>query len=166
MLSKSHAKAARTIKLEMENTITSTMADIRSAIAVTTPTTQWKKPAETQLQSDEVAMRAQRELGKGLGRTVGSMDKLNQMKAQRLSSSKPLRLRSTTPSNAPKAMAKDCPERSNHEQGDDRHLRTVQQHPHGSRFQAHCRKRPHHRAISSLFYFTIVPTICRDDFFA
>lgn len=77
-------KAARIIKSEMENTIYSTMGDIRAALTVIIANKAIEGAANTQEKSDEVAMRAQRALGEGLGRTVDSMERLNQTKVKKI----------------------------------------------------------------------------------
>lgn len=77
-------KAARIIVSEMENTIFSTMADIRAALTVIIANKAIEDAAGTQEKSDEVAMRAQRALGEGLGRTVDSMERLNQTKVKKI----------------------------------------------------------------------------------
>jgi len=77
-------KAARIIKSEMENTINSTMADIRAALTVIIADEAIEDAADTQEKSDVVAMKAQQALGDRLGRTVDSMERLNKAKEKKI----------------------------------------------------------------------------------
>lgn len=77
-------KAARTIKMEMENTINSTMADIRAALTVIIAQTSIVNAAEVQEKSDKVARKAQQALADRLGQTVGAMERMNKSKEENL----------------------------------------------------------------------------------
>lgn len=77
-------KAARVIKSEMENTINSTMADIRAALTVIIAQTAIENAADTQEKADAVARKAQQALAQRLGKTVGAMERMNKSKEQNL----------------------------------------------------------------------------------
>ena len=77
-------KAARIIKSEMENTINSTMADIRAALTVIVAQNAIENAAATQEKSDAVARKAQKALGERLERTVGAMERMNKSKETNL----------------------------------------------------------------------------------
>lgn len=77
-------KAARIIKSEMENTVNSTMADIRAALTVIIAQTAIEDAAETQEKADKVARKAQQALADRLERTVGAMERMNQSKETNL----------------------------------------------------------------------------------
>jgi len=77
-------KAARIIKSEMENTVNSTMADIRAALTVIIAQNVLVNAADTQEKSDAVARKAQKALGERLGQTVGAMERMNLSKEQNL----------------------------------------------------------------------------------
>lgn len=77
-------KAARIIKSEMENTVNSTMADIRAALTVIIAQQAMELAAETQEKSDAVARKAQEALAERLGQTVGAMERMNKSKEKNL----------------------------------------------------------------------------------
>ncbi len=77
-------KAARVIKSEMENTVNSTMADIRAALTVIIAQTAIENAADTQEKADAVARKAQQALAERLGKTVGAMERMNKSKETNL----------------------------------------------------------------------------------